>query len=169
MWSYPHRDRAGPNAGGDGGSRAVWREWRIWEPGILAGDRSPFSTQNRRRLHQDPLDDDAAAAAHTAGLPRVSDYRARRSECAVTGVRRVDSAIRGGRNGLERNGDKSCVTSCPSPGSTKPVPAGYVLAAHVGSSPSYTVSTPVVTDTMLGPGCVCQPLCPPGGTVLRTT
>src|ERR1700694_3999302 len=51
------------------------------------------------------------------------------------------------------------------PASTAPVPAGKTSGVHERSSPSYTVNVPVLTVKNTGPGCVCQPLYPPGWNV----
>src|SRR5262245_43873629 len=52
-------------------------------------------------------------------------------------------------------------------GSTKPWPARYVVAEQ--STPSYHTISPEVTVTKVAPAWVCQPLCPPGATVSRST
>ena len=50
----------------------------------------------------------------------------------------------------------------PSPGSTNESPTEYTCFSHLLPSASYSVTLPAVTMTKLGPGCVCQPVVPPG-------
>src|SRR5262245_57840708 len=44
-----------------------------------------------------------------------------------------------------------------------------MCGAHAGSSPSYAVTAPAVTVIRLCPGCVCQPVVPPGAQTLLCT
>ena len=55
------------------------------------------------------------------------------------------------------------------PGSTNPIPCVYTWGSHLASSPSYAVTVPAVTVMRLWPGCVCQPVFPPGSQTLLCT
>ena len=45
-----------------------------------------------------------------------------------------------------------------------PEPAAYFVAGQP-DIPWYRVPSPCATATKVGPGCVCHPVCPPGGIV----
>jgi hypothetical protein len=71
---------------------------------------------------------------------------------------------------ISRGSLPSLRTLCTCPVvSMKPVPAGWTTGVQVSSSPEYSVAAPDLTETNPGPGCACQPVCPPGAIVTSRT